>query len=54
MAFVAVQTIAWARGLDISCGCFGATGSEKIGLTTIGLGIALAFSSWTGYWALGK
>lgn len=49
-AFVVAQSIAWARGLDISCGCFGATGTEKIGLLTVGRDVLLAALAWLSFW----
>lgn len=42
LAFLAAVGIAWARGLDISCGCFGGGGSS----------LALAFSRDLGLVAL--
>jgi hypothetical protein len=50
--FLIVQATAWLRGLSISCGCFGASGSEQISAGTLAyvgilavaaLGSALAF-----------
>jgi hypothetical protein len=34
--FFAVQTSAVARGLDISCGCFGASLSKSVGAESLG------------------
>lgn len=51
LAFIAFLTSAWARGLDISCGCFGSLSTEKtnypllIGRNLLMLG-ALGYSAW--------
>ncbi len=48
LAFLAAILIAWARGLDIRCGCFGSGGSSEYvellvrDLVLLGLGLWLA------------
>lgn len=49
-AFAMLQGIAHVRGLEISCGCFGATGSEAIGLGTILATFAWSALAWIGFW----
>jgi putative oxidoreductase len=35
LMFISAQLIAWQRGLDISCGCFGSAVNHKIGWRSI-------------------
>jgi uncharacterized membrane protein YphA (DoxX/SURF4 family) len=41
--FTATVGIAWARGLDVSCGCFGKVGAAKIGAQKLLENIGLVF-----------
>ena len=34
-AFLIAQIQAWARGLQLDCGCFGALGGERVGLWSV-------------------
>lgn len=45
ITFLALQVSAWSRGLSISCGCFGASGSEQIGLESLFFVGVLAFAA---------
>ena len=40
-AFLIAQTQAWARGLSLDCGCFGALGQQKVGFWSIARDAAL-------------
>lgn len=40
-AFLIAQTQAWARGLSLDCGCFGALSQEKVGFWSIARDAAL-------------
>jgi len=42
LGFFVVQSSAWLRGLSISCGCFGASGSEQIGIESLSYVAVLA------------
>lgn len=54
LVFVAMLIAAWARGLDISCGCFGTASANTpanyplLLARNVLLGAALAFDAWTG------
>jgi hypothetical protein len=37
LCFAAIQSIAWFRGLDISCGCFGPGHDATIGWQTLSI-----------------
>jgi uncharacterized membrane protein YphA (DoxX/SURF4 family) len=39
--FIAAQAQAWARGLSLDCGCFGALSREQVGLGTVLRGVGL-------------
>jgi uncharacterized membrane protein YphA (DoxX/SURF4 family) len=41
LTFIAALVVAWARGLDISCGCFGGTASHPRYLLWIGRDVGL-------------
>ena len=41
IVFIAAQAQAWARGLSLSCGCFGALAQEHVGLWAILRDVAL-------------
>lgn len=45
--FAAVQSIAYIRGLDISCGCFGPNQESSIGIASLSLVYVLLFLSLT-------
>jgi len=45
VVFLAAQAQAWARGLSLDCGCFGALARERVGPTTIVRDIALGLPS---------
>jgi hypothetical protein len=49
-SFAIVQSTAWARGLNIACGCFGASDDNPIGPASIGLAAACAIVSFAGWW----
>ena len=48
--FVSVQLIAWSWGLQISCGCFGPSGSEPIGFRTIFSSLGMFVVACLGYY----
>lgn len=48
LSFVAAQSLALYRGLDISCGCFGAGSSLQIGPETLALAGGCAFAGLAG------
>jgi len=41
LLFIAAMAQAWARGLSLDCGCFGAVGSEHVGAGTVLRDLAL-------------
>ena len=45
VVFVIAQAQAWARGLSLDCGCFGALSHERVGLWTILRDVALGLPS---------
>jgi len=49
--FLLIQVIAWMRGLSISCGCFGASGSETIGFRSMAFVGAIALTATAGAFA---
>ncbi len=51
--FVAVQVIALRRGLEISCGCFGASESLLVGWVTLTVAGSSAAASLLGLWLVG-
>jgi len=53
LSFVVAQVSAVARGLNIACGCFGAT-NHQIGWMSIGLSISLCIIASVMYWKLSK
>ena len=48
--FVVFLGSAWARGLDVSCGCFGSGASEPVGPLAVGRAIALLIVGVLGLW----
>jgi putative oxidoreductase len=41
VAFLVAQAQAWARGLSLDCGCFGALAQQKVGFWSIARDAAL-------------
>lgn len=50
LSFVGIQAVTMARGLDISCGCFGASSSLKVGWVTISIAGGVALGAFIGHW----
>lgn len=50
LSMVGVQAVTMARGLDISCGCFGASSSLKVGWVTISIAGGVALGAFIGHW----
>lgn len=48
-SFVAVQFVAWIRGLEISCGCFGPSAADTVGPATIARDAIVCGLAWTAY-----
>lgn len=48
LIFTGAQASAWARGLDISCGCFGVREDQIIGIKSISIPIFGFLGSWFG------
>lgn len=51
LIFAAAVVTALARGLDISCGCFGTAHAARIGLQTLALQVGCLAAAW-GVWRL--
>lgn len=51
LGFVVFLGSAWARGLDVSCGCFGSGAAEPIGLLAVARALALLGASGFGLWS---
>lgn len=50
VGFVVFLGSAWARGLDVSCGCFGSAAAEPIGPLAVGRALLLTVLSALGLW----
>jgi uncharacterized membrane protein YphA (DoxX/SURF4 family) len=48
--FLIAQIQAWARGLSLDCGCFGALAHERVGATSILRDLALGLPSLVMFW----
>jgi hypothetical protein len=48
--FLCAQTQAWARGLSLDCGCFGALAHERVGALSILRDLALGLPSLIMLW----
>jgi hypothetical protein len=47
--YAIIQTTAWARGLQVNCGCFGPS-EELIGIKSIGLALGASLICLFGWW----
>jgi putative oxidoreductase len=50
--FSAIQSVAWARGLEISCGCFGPSSTETVGGWAVLRDVGICATAWLDF-ALG-
>lgn len=50
LGFAVFLGSAWARGLDVSCGCFGSGAAEPVGFLAVARAVALLTTSVLGLW----